>query len=37
MNLGAPLLSAQDAGLDWNLLERIDAGRVAPAAGDFTH
>ena len=28
VNLAAPLLSAQDANLDWKLLEHIDAGRL---------
>ena len=28
VNLGAPLLNAENAGLDWKLLEHIDAGRL---------
>ena len=28
VNLGAPLLSSENAGLDWKLLERIDADRL---------
>ena len=32
VNLAAPLLSSENAGLDWKLLERIDARSVARAA-----
>ena len=36
VNLAAPLLSAESAGLDWRLLERIDADRLRVQPGDST-